>query len=379
MLFVTPLFPPTASGIGDYTEKLAAALTQRGHHVSVLTSYVGHPIRNENKSLLIFRSVRTWGLRGFAKLAQAPRRLEMDLINLQYVPHAYGRGGINLAFPFVVLWWRVILRRRIILTCHELHVAWRLHPSYLLQAMVHRLQLRILVAAANRVIVMTEGQRQQLQASMVKWIRRPLDVVPVGTTILPHPRAPSRQALLRNQLGRDDERLIGAFSLARCPQLETMEETVVQALRQEGQRVRLISLGAGISLGREGPAFPWKQTFGYLPEATLSGYLASLDVLLSLRSEGPTTRNTSIISALAHGVPVVAVEGRQPGQHSFWIDSGVTTVAHTPAAIVRAVGALLENDRERQRLSRQARAFYRQHFSWERIARAVEFLCKENA
>lgn len=373
VLMVTSEFPPLASGIGDYTRRLSRELGCLGHEVCVLTGKTAGEDEPEKgvEGIRVERRVADWGFRGFGSLCRIPRQWPADVINLQYVPHAYGWLGVNVALPLAALYWKFLLRRppiggraRLVLTCHELYLPWSSNPFLWPVSMAHRLQLILLAAGAHQLIVVTEEQRRRLRI-LARILGRPVQVIPVGCNINPESQGRDLGAKERPEACH-----LGILALAYDSALFDRARQVAARLREKGLPARLICLGGKTRGGTSSE--DWIETTGYLPEEELSRQLGRLDLFLALRSEGPTTRHGSVIAALAHGLPVLAVQGRRPGQELFWKDSGVVMAPDSLEAMAREAETLLKNPERLRRLSKQARAFHRRHFRWESIARQVE-------
>jgi hypothetical protein len=133
-----------------------------------------------------------------------------------------------------------------------------------------------------------------------------------------------------------------------------------------GCAVLLLGRGGGAmreELLRARPDFASRiHAAGTLPPEELSRRLAACDLLLQPYPDGVSTRRTSAMAGLAHGLPVVTTKGvlTEP----LWEESGAVALA--PAgddeALLGEVRKLLASPEERARLSAAAHSLYRERF-----------------
>ena len=117
----------------------------------------------------MWRKIPRWSLFGALRLARTIGRSDADVISFQYVPHAYGRWGINLSTPLALWAARRLYHKPIVVTCHELYLAWDRHPLHWPLSFLHDVQLLLLMQASMRLVVVAEGQRTRLQ-HFLKWV-----------------------------------------------------------------------------------------------------------------------------------------------------------------------------------------------------------------
>jgi glycosyltransferase involved in cell wall biosynthesis len=127
------------------------------------------------------------------------------------------------------------------------------------------------------------------------------------------------------------------------------------------ERLRLKAPHLGRQLHATGP----------LDAAALSRHLQVCDVIVQPYVDGASTRRTTLMAALAHGVPTVTTVGRL--SESFWRESGaVSTVpAGDVQAVVEATVALAADPARRRELSVAARALYAARFDIAHIVTAM--------
>jgi glycosyltransferase involved in cell wall biosynthesis len=101
---------------------------------------------------------------------------------------------------------------------------------------------------------------------------------------------------------------------------------------------------------------------GVLPPAEVSRSIAACDLMLQYYPDGVSSRQTSCMAPLEHGVPVVTTSGRLT--EPLWEES--RAVALAPANDIPSVAGLVHrligDGNERQRLATAARDLYDRRF-----------------
>jgi glycosyltransferase involved in cell wall biosynthesis len=110
---------------------------------------------------------------------------------------------------------------------------------------------------------------------------------------------------------------------------------------------------------------------GLLKAHDLSSHLAACDLVFQPFPDGVTTRRTSVMASLAHGLPVLTNQGHLTEE--IWSKSGAVALSPvgTDIALSENISHLLASDAERARLGSVAQSFYREHFD---IARTIASL-----
>ena len=119
---ISPDLPPKRGGVADHTYRLLQELVQR-MAAGVVTS-AGN---SAPEKLSVMKTVPVWNDPGilWSTLASLP---DHAVLVWQYVPHMYGRGGVNPAIPEVVARWRKEGRRQMVIV-HELYAPWSILPK----------------------------------------------------------------------------------------------------------------------------------------------------------------------------------------------------------------------------------------------------------
>lgn len=375
---ITGEYPPDQGGVGDFTARLAHALTGLGHRVHVIASkprsvapqqeVPGSRIHPEG--VTVHRVMGRWGLGCWSHLSRLSRELDLDILNVQYQAAAYDmRPGVNL-----------VPRRPPIpttVTFHDLKVPYLFPKAGPLREWV----VRSLARRAHGVIVTNREDELVLQepGAGVSTLTR----IPIGSnisTVLP--QGYDRDAERARWGVHGDDLLLGYFGfLNESKGGETLIRTL-QLLVDDGLPAHLLKIG-----GRTGSSDPTNRAYadtverlvselelrdrvhftGYVPPEQVSASLYAADVCVLPYRDGVSFRRGSLIACLAHGRPIVTTRPAVPlpeleeGQNVCLVDP------ENPAATARAVRAIAENPVIRSRLERGAQALAA-GFAWDRIA-----------
>lgn len=353
-------WPPAPCGVADYTARLSAALSERGHEVLVLTAPVVEPVTAPGVE--VRGEASGWTLRRLPALARAVRRLDPDVVHLQYPAHGYGRGlGVTLLLPLLRL---LLPRARRIVTVHE-------YTSYSWRG---RLRMAPMLRAAHRVLCTTHRDRRALRGLG----RARLAVVPIGSNVGPDPGQEWRahccpesgtgtppvwlahfgmvmpnkgwELLLASLRDLDGPRPLGVLAAGQAaPQWAEYDRRVRERVRGSGLQDRV-------------------RFSGFVPQDRLAEvFRETCGIALLPYTGGASLNRGSLVACLAHGLAVVTtrpdapVERLRHGENVWFADP-------RPEAIAAAVRKLLAEPELAERLRRGARAASERH-AWPRIAR----------
>ena len=344
--------PAQASCVRDYGSLLDAELRSRGIAVT------SHWFENDGDRLtaVLGASARLVGL-GLT----LPRT---SSVIWHYSPVSYGFRGLPIFGVLVGVALRA-RRCRVVSVLHELAYAYR--PDIdrrraWVKAFVQELALRVVLAGSAEIVVTTD-----LRGEDVRRRARPgagLRVIPVFPTI------PVRRA------GRPSDAagrpfVIGVPGYAGDG---VRPDILLEALNLLGLagEVRVVLLGApgpGSADGRR-----WSQLAiehgcadcleftGVVDPEELSRRFAESVVVVLVNEEGPSGRKTTLAAALAHGLPVVSLDG-----YNRWdevIEAGALQVVPADAsALASALAALRDSPTARAALGMRGAAFADAHMS----------------
>lgn len=373
---ITGEYPPAPGGVSDYCQAVATGLAAAGDDVHVW-SPAAPGLSEDRPGVQVHAIAGSWGPadrnRIDAALDQIPG--EKRLL-VQWVPHAYGRRSMNVGF---CRW----MRRRagagdeLDVMVHEPGLGFGEGPlRHNVAAAVHRVMLALLLSRARRVWIAIPAWAERLRP----WAFGRADMrfcwLPIPSTI---PVADSLEAvsqLKAETLVRDDGVIVGHFS-TYPPDVREALRAMLPALLAGMPEIQVELLGRGgeevaaelrSSLGSHGPRV---RAAGELSTTALSRHLQACDLLLQPYADGASTRRTTLMAALAHGIPVVTTFGRL--SEAFWRDCeavAVVPAGDLPAA-ARAVHHLVSRPEQRRLLGTAAHATYEARFSLSHVIHAL--------
>jgi glycosyltransferase involved in cell wall biosynthesis len=349
--------------VGEYTRLLAQALA--AERVDV---HVWAPAEAESGGGVTVHHVSGFGgagrrgMDGALDAVPGPRRLLV-----QYAPQAFGMRGMNVAFCRWVLR-RARLGDEVRVMFHEPFVEFSLaHPRRNVIAAANRAMAMLLLRAASIAYVSTPAWERLLRP----WAPRSLGLMPwlpIPSTV-PRVDDPEAVAVLRARLGANEGgvRVVGHFGTYGGMIAPLLEPALLAVLAPPSRSVLLL-------LGDGGPAFAARLERaeprlrgrvvapGRLAAEALSVHLQACDVAVQPYPDGVSARRTTVMAALANGVPVVTTAGRFTEPE--W---SAAAVALVPAGDASALAAAVLDDAPRRRaLGPAGRACYERHFAMER-------------
>jgi glycosyltransferase involved in cell wall biosynthesis len=294
-----------------------------------------------------------------------------DVVLLQYNPFLYGRWGFA---PWLVLHlWRLRLRRgrRVIaLMVHEPYVpmtGWR----WMLMGLWQRTQLALLRAASDVVFASIEVWTEHLHRL---WPARPTAHLPVGSNL---PDRRDRRVASRHLLQAGEDELVLATLSSGHPSHELdLVQAALAALAERGRRVLFLVLGAGAAVPERVPPGVRVVRPGELSADDLAASLAAADLFMAPLVDGVSTRRTTAMAALQHGLPVVATDGPLTDDLFRKTPHAIHLVpAGRPALFAAEVVRLAERPAERASLGSAAEVLYRSCLDWPVSARRLLQAC----
>jgi len=347
---LTGEYPPAWGGVGDYTAQVAAALASAGDTVTVWTPESTLPDRFGPKSRHVL---------------EAAFRSDPGVVLLQYVPNALGARGMNLPF---CRWLRDRARSGtdVRVMFHEPYFYFTIaRPWRNVLAIVQRAMARVLLDVANHAYISTESWRRYLAPPD----GTRLDLLPIPSNVPPASAATGDRH--RRAIAPEGEPIVGHFgSYGDHVEAELLRVLPKIAARPLGARFAFIGSGSAEFLGRLAARYPeiaarsWAS--GRIDAGVVSAALRACDVLIQPYPDGITTRRTSAMAGLQHGIPIVTTLGALT--ETTWAES--RPVALAPAddadAFADAVGGLIRDRPAAQMLGRRGAEIYDQQFSLER-------------
>jgi hypothetical protein len=282
---------------------------------------------------------------------------------------------MNVPFAAWVLARRVRHGDDIRVMFHEVAFPWVRRPlRHNLIAAANRLMGVFLLQACSRAYVSIPGWVPLLHRLGGR--RVPIAWTPTPANIPARP-SPGAVASRRTKLtdGRSDTRVVGHFGTYGAiitPSLALALGTILDRRPD----VRVLLLGANGDRWRETwlrdhPGWASRVVAtGALPEGAVAEYLCACDLALQPYPDGASSRRTSLMAALANGVPVVTTLGAL--SEPVWSAGAVATAsADQPEQLAQLALGLLDRPDERRELGEAGRRLYEEQFTIGRTVAAL--------
>ena len=362
---ITSEYPPQIGGVSDYTHMVGSGLAAAGDsvHVWCPDSAGATPVA---PGVTVHRELGRFTpsdlRRAEALLDQfpAPRRLLV-----QWVPHGYGYRSMNVRFC-LWLWKRAKFSRdNVELMVHEPFLAfregaWKQDAA----ALVHRVMTIILLNAVKRVWTSIPAWQSRLRpyglGRKIKY-----GWLPIPSTIPVIDDAAGVSAI-RTRYAPGGRSLIAHFGPYIRQVMEPIVSLLPALLREHDASILLLGRGSKALrdelTDKNSDLADRVHATGSLALADLSCHLSACDVMIQPYPDGISSRRTSAMAGLSHGLPVVTTTGHNT--ESLWAESNalVLVPAGNVAALMRLTGQLLRDEGERERLSAAARKLYQERF-----------------
>jgi glycosyltransferase involved in cell wall biosynthesis len=380
---ITSEYPPQMGGVSDYTQLVAAGLASAGDEAHVWCPRTDDKRTNGGEleatspaGVFVHRELGRFApadlRRAGRQLNQfsAPRRLLV-----QWVPHGYGYQSMNL--PFCLwLWHRAVRHRDVVeVMVHEPYLAfgegsWKQRGV----AAAHRLMTMVLLKAARRVWMSIPAWEAYWRpytlgrALPFRWLPVASNIEVVDD--------PAGVRAIRERYAPAGEQIIGHFGTYDRPITDLLLKSAPGLLQGRHGCVMLL-LGHGSravrdELTRRHPELTGRvHATGTLAARCLSLHISACDLLVQPYVDGVSSRRTSTMVGLSHGLPIVTTSGRLT--ESLWTESEAVILApiEDVKALVEATHRLLTDEAARRRMSVAAKALYQQRFDVKRTIIAL--------
>lgn len=366
--FITCEYPPRVGGVADHTRLVAEGLAAAGDGVHVWCPSEAGEVPAASGGVTVRRELGGFRPADLRRVGRAlnefpgPRRLLV-----QWVPHGYGYRSMNVGFC-VWLCARAFLRGdEVTLVVHEPFLAFgegsRRRDAV---ALVHRLMTTALLSSARRVWT-TIPKWEECWRPYALGRRVPFGWLPVPSTT-PVTASADETAATRALYAPAGVPLVGHFGTYGELIARTLRDLLPRLLCTTETDCAVLLLGQGSEamrgeLLRAHPRLADRiHAAGTLAPEALSRHLAACDLLVQPYPDGVSTRRTSVMAGLAHGLAVLTTEGAL--SEPFWRESGAVALA--PAgdvdALLEEVRRLLGSQEARARLGVVGHELYRECF-----------------
>lgn len=306
LVILTGEYPPEPGGVSDHTRLLAESLARGG--LSPVVACGGFRGHSRESGVDVHRVGGSFAPSNLSAMGRVLKECSgRRVLMIQYAPHALGLRGMNVPLALWLAWRAGFHGDRVVAYFHEVAFPFRGPWRHRFLAMAQRLMAAIVAASSKAVLATTDAWIPVLKALGVR--RGATRVLPVFSN-LPEEVDPRASESRRERWLRDTgaERLVAHFG--------TFGGGVAELLRGTLAAFPHDSRTAFLLLGREAGAWlashsthPWANRCRVVPDTdaqALAETIAGCDAALQPYPDGVTTRRTTVMSALALGVPVVS-------------------------------------------------------------------------
>ena len=384
-------YQPARCGVAHYTARLREALGRSGVHVDLYTDRAS-AAQMDGQVDGVEGVTDGWTYRNLLPLARAIRRDDPDIFHIQHAGGTYGFKRAVFSLPPLLR--RLGYRGRIVTTAHEYGWwAWSL-PAF--DRGAHALarwgQRRgwwdeedgFLLTGSDHVIT-TNADAEGALLTRLPHLAARTTRVPIGINIVVREvERDTARSLLRQRFGWSQGSPVVAFFgfLHPVKGLETLLRAFQFVWRaQPDARLLLIGGVESLALRGEDAANYWAslerltQTLGlsgkvamtgYVEDEEASSYLWGADLGVLPFNQGVTLKSGSLLTLLAHGLPVI---GTQPKDVEPDLERLLTLVPpKDEGALAGALSDQLTDLEAYRRAAEAGRAFARR-CTWEAVTR----------
>lgn len=306
---VSGTYPPAHCGVGDYTEMLAEALTDRGADVSVVTSsYLGSRPRSGNPRVLPI--VNSWELVGALKVARSILQTRPDVVHFQFpTTQYYAHRLFDLLVAMLRLWPK---RPKVVITLHEPISVRKTFLPGLFRPFRHWLSC----AWAHAIIIVDESYREGFSGVSRRMGRLPCRTIPIASNIPVSPMKPDELQKLRQRTGiSKGVVLLSYFGFIQPRKGFEQVLDVLAVVRSRGIDARLIVVG---ELSESNPYHQelleriahdrldqFVKVLGHVDRLAVANYLAMSDACVLPFIDGLHPKRGSFLAAAQQGTFIV--------------------------------------------------------------------------
>jgi glycosyltransferase involved in cell wall biosynthesis len=369
---ITCEYPPQIGGVSDYTRLLSQQLALAGDEVRVWAPDVANePPEKDEAGVHVHRSLGDFSKPDLSSTEEQINRIDKNrprTLLVQWVPHGYGKRAMNLGF---CRWLEHLVKygNRLELMVHEPYLesgqgSWKQR----IVAQVHRRMIRIVLDGASRVYMSIPAWERYLRPYAPS--DREMIWLPIPATV-PVVDDAHATAARRRRIG-EQSLIVGHLGTYADAITAVLAPALISILRSLPNSHALL-LGSGSeqfasSLKNQAPELERRMHLaGFLSNEDLSHHLSACDLMLQPFPDGLSSRRTSLMNALAHGVPVVSNSGHLTEE--LWEESHAVALGATGAApdLAKVCIQLLPNAAERGKIAEAGAALYRSRFDWPNL------------
>jgi 1,2-diacylglycerol 3-alpha-glucosyltransferase len=363
ILMLSHGYPPTISGVTLVVQKVARAMVERGHDVTVVTaSDHGAPYQSEDQG------VRLWRVRSAPNPFWSEGRLPLLTYDrLKEIVAQVQPDVINTHDSALLSWQLYRLEHQKghvpeVLTCHFLprFVTYYVHAGEAVEQMVEEITWDVtlrMLSGFDHVIFPTGTQRSLFEQ---EGLEVPSSVISNGLDTSRYRPEGEDAGLAEKYSLPEAKRILFVGRLARDKKIGVL----VRALAALGD-AHLLIVGRGDDrdrleeLARELGVEPRVHFFGYVPEADLPGLYRAADIF-AIASD-VEVQSIPTLQAAASGLPIVAANAAALPELVHDNRNGYLVPAGDAAAFAAALDRILEHPALAEQFGQASLQIGRQH------------------
>jgi glycosyltransferase involved in cell wall biosynthesis len=294
-------------GVGDYTERLAQSLYDYTDlDVSVLTSSIEGPMP-PSVGPDLYPIMATWGRWGLGDFWSAMRRIQPDILHIQFPTQGYRRVDGLCWIPWIS---RVFGRTPVVFTWHEYVPS---DQSNILRCMY------LMAMAASALIVVRPNYAQKIPRLMRFFLgRTPVRFIPNVSNLPSILIRPEERQAMRERLGCGESKIIAHFGFVFAHKGTDLMFKIADPMRHhlliigelsatDPYHARLLELAAA-------PEWKGKVTItGFIEAKEAARLLALADAVVYPHVNGGGVWNTSLHAAACQGTFVLTTSTERSG------------------------------------------------------------------
>ncbi len=353
----------SCDGVGDFSFVLAEHLKSK-HDVTLLAP-------NADRIKADFKTYQLsdgWGIRGCVETFKLIQNLHPETILVQFVPQLYGLKGAN---PFFSVLLHALKRNgyNVVTVAHEINSPFGATPKSIVLGAAHRALFRSIVSASSKIVSTTPYcvnlLQQRFRASTSTF-----HYIPVSSNILPFSIDEQKKTMLRSQLNLNREHFVVASFGNMVGEGLLLFKTFLTWLAKDNPLARFLFLGKGsesLKINMDSALQQRIYATGEISAHQITEYLAISSLYAVFYPDGASTRRTSLITGLAHGMAIVSNCGILT--NSDLISSqAVHLLKDVSEKELTDFKKSLEDKTFIDNIRYKARSYFEKNLSWPRIA-----------
>ena len=360
ILVFNPSYPPVACGVGDYPHGLAAALTQAGHDVAVVTA-TGATMPADGPPRVL-PLLGNWDVSSFVRGWPRFARPRVDLVVTGF-PAVVRSSRSRLMYLLPAVAKALLGWPRVTYIVHE----------FIRTGELHRRLLALALFAADRIVTVTEAERDAIAARYPALANR--IVVQYNAPSIPvaadDATADGDLRAVLAPLGRP---VIAFFGFVWAPD-KGFEELLAAMAQTDATLVVTGSLDPANAYHNHVAAVIERlglaeriRWLGFVPAEEVGRVLRVVDAVVLPFRRGAEGGYTSLLAALVNGAAVITTRGPQNPAWLRDFESAVLVDPEDVDGLARALRRVLSDRHLATRVRAGARTL---EFGWDEIVAAV--------